>query len=159
MTQGGGLGKYKKSLSEKTEVVKKGGRGGVWIFWQKVKKNSFFLCLPLGKTSFKGGTEIVRGLTPLPRGLNRRDFSEKLVQQSYRKWGVPPAPFNVCCQFCRKGRCLPKKNTGLGASHQWISLTEMRGTPSPPLKGRWDAEEQGSLLFPKMEFIFYKSSY
>ena len=39
---GGGLGKYKKSLSENTEAVKKGGAGGVWIFWLKVKKNQYF---------------------------------------------------------------------------------------------------------------------
>ena len=122
------------------------------------QKMLFFWQAPLGKTSFKGSTEIVRGLTPLPRGLNRRDFSEKLVQQSYRKWGVPPAPFNVRCQKwkknCRKGRCLPKKTPVWG---QVINGNE--GYSLPALKGRWDPEEQGSLLFSKMDFFFYKSSY
>ena len=44
---GGRRGQSKKSLSEKTEVVKKGGGGaGVSVFLLKVKK-TVFLCLPL----------------------------------------------------------------------------------------------------------------
>ena len=39
---GGGLGQSKKSLSEKTEVVKKGGGGGVSVFLLKVKKTVFY---------------------------------------------------------------------------------------------------------------------
>ena len=44
---GGGLGQSKKSLSEKTEVVKKdGGRGGLNFLTKSKKKTVFFYASP-----------------------------------------------------------------------------------------------------------------